>query len=303
MISLVVIAIVFAWPVYSVDPLTTTPTMVPTEAVQQAEGTVQPAIIYAILAGVCLVLFILAEIIARMTFRSHLREASKKELEGEEEYDGATHEYRLQTYLLSIFQLNVGVFSEEGKLARIWHEVSTLHPYLALLKVEVNGPPTISLDEEADHPNDDEDAVDVFAIGEATNKRRLPTLSSGTWNRLVRSLRLMTMLSISGTLLGLLYFIQYPDVNQDSSMLCFDYRNQFDCEEHVVQFLDVTYLCKWYEDTAASHWRLQKSACSYNADQEFNLQVTVLAILLTAMTVAVMQWPLDVLFNSLLIAN
>ena len=265
------------------------PSFAPTAVQLPALGVVQPAIIYAVVFGFCVVIYVLSEIVARSAFRQEERNARKPALEG----DDIDPKFRLQSYLFSLFQLDVGVFSEDGKIARAWHELSLLHPYLALFKIEVNGPATISL-------NDFEhDEGDHYLGSKFNSYKHLPSIASGTWNRGVRTLRLMTLLSLAVTLLGLQFYIQYPDVTRSTRCTTFKYQDQ--CEGEIVTLLDTTYICQWVTETFGGLDNPQ-SRCIYNGRQALNLQVIMYAILVTAIIMALLQWPLNVVFDAMLIA-
>ena len=127
-----------------------------------------------------------------------------------------------------------------------------------------------------------------------------PTLASGTWNRAIRCLRILTNTTIAMTFIGLFYLKQHPQI--DESMECYGLGTQEKCEDTYINFLDNIQYCTWYADTDAPNWGEDASHCYYNYDKLSNMQVMILAVLLTAILMGFLQWPLDVVFNALLIS-
>ena len=102
------------------------------------------------------------------------------------------------------------------------------------------------------------------------------------------------------TLIGLFYLKQHPQV--DESMECYNKGTQEKCEDTYITFLDTVQYCKWKEDVDAPNWGEDSSHCYYDYSQASNYQVLILAVVLTAIIMGFLQWPMDIVFNSLLVA-
>ena len=102
------------------------------------------------------------------------------------------------------------------------------------------------------------------------------------------------------TFIGLFYIKQHPQI--DESMKCYGLGTKEKCEDTYINFLDNIHYCTWYTDESAPNWGEDGSHCYYSYEKLSNLRVMILAVLLTAILMGFMQWPLDIVFNALLVS-
>ena len=116
---------------------TMAPTQAPTAYGSPVDGAIYPAAIYGLFIGIGVIFWMLAEFTARikMTFKKKVGSVA---LEVDEEE--MNPDYKLHSYLLSILNMDHGVFSDKTSIVRWWHELMCNHAYLSIFNMEVNGP-------------------------------------------------------------------------------------------------------------------------------------------------------------------
>ena len=222
----------------------------------------------------------------------------------------------LATYINSVLGLDRGVFSEDSFGARLFYEWSLHNSYTAVLRPEINGPygvmverrhraaSVVPLSSPGRRGNNSSDSKLDSAGGDlsdhdhdahshdASSGGGHLALSTGAWNRLVRAMRVVTSLNVAFTVLGLLYFNQYPNVTPTTATTCAALTTQLQCLSQKISFLDIVTYCS-YDATSG--------LCSGNTNPDFSMQFLVLSTLLAALVVAPLQWPLEAVFGTLLV--
>lgn len=276
---------------------TPAPTMMPTEAPTNYQAppnaAYNPGYFYAGVTGLVLVMFVFAEASARILMGWKRETGDDSQLNHED----INPDYKLESYILSILNVSKGVFSENNTLSRAWYEISCEHTWFSVFKSEVNGPAKAqtNIDEGAD-PNNFNAKFKKSKKGPVC----VPQMASGTWNRCIRSLRLLTNALLAMTFIGLFYLKQHPQI--DESMECYNKGTKEKCEDTYITFLDTVRYCSWYADADAPNWGEDSSHCYYDYAQASNYQVLILSVVLTAIIMGLLQWPMDIVFNSLLVA-
>lgn len=196
----------------------------------------------------------------------------------------------LHAYINSVLGLDKGVFSGKSYFERLFYEWSVNNTYFSILRPEVNGAYGVLIQKR------DNAVVPLSSFegsqGDASNSqnRMKITLSSGAWNRFIRACRIITNLNVSFTILGLLYFNQYPNISDSSK--CANLETLSQCLSEKIVFLDTVSYCAF--DAV-------KRKCAGNTEPALSIQFLVLGTLLAALIMAPFQWIQDVLVDSLMV--
>lgn len=245
------------------------------------------------------------------------------EAEAADYYDSSPTMRLLRTYINSVLGIDRGVFSQDSFLWRLFHEWSLHNCYTAILCPQVNGPYGVLVERRESQAHDSRRvAPSPFSpAGSSPVLKSSPrsvrqgalrsgqgegaagslaappvrirvVLSTGAWNRLIRALRVVTAINITFTVLGLLYYKQYPNITSVSQDKCKGLTTRLQCLDESVVFIDTVSFCAYDEASGT---------CLGNSEPVFNIKFLVLATLLAALVVSPAQWLLDVLFDTLLV--